>query len=370
MTTARTIGVDVREWHAGTSTGIARVLTGFLEWATAHTPHRFVLFGNQRSENRVVGEHITMHREHEGNRLLWDQVTLPRLAAETGAEVLLSPYYKGPLRSPCPVVVTANDVIELHFPGGSRLKRLALPAWMRLVLKRASRVLTLSEFSRRDLVATLGLSPSRVAVVPAGIDPGFCPHPIVAPTDSVLRRLGLPPGYVLYVGRCAAHKNVGTLVRAWAALPEALREAHPLVLAGGDVARFEALGEAAGARVFAPGFVDDNDLAVLYRGAAVMGFPSLYEGFGLPPLEAMASGTPVVAADSSSLPEVLGDAALLADPRNEAHWTSALERVLRSAELRDDLVRRGAARAGRYTPERAARSLLDNVLAAAAGGTP
>ena len=364
MTTCRQIGIDVREWRRGTSTGIARVITGFLSWATRNTSHQFVLCGNQRTEFRVRAETIRNRVQAETNRTWWDQVALPRLLADAEVDVFLSPYYKGPLRAPCPVVVTANDLIELRYPGSSWFKRRMLPTWMRIMLRRAARVLTLSDFSRRDLVDTFGLEHSRIGVVPVGIDERFFRKPPADLQREALDRLDLPAGYVLYVGRCAAHKNVRTLVRAWNALPEAVKLQHPLVLAGGDRDRFRALARAEGARARVPGFVDDADLVSLYRAASVMCFPSLYEGFGLPPLEAMACEVPVVSSNAASLPEVLGDAALLVGPLDEEGWTAALERTLQDDGTRTELVRRGRSRTRLYSQERAAAAMLTNLVEA------
>ena len=148
------VGVDVREWKSGTSTGIARILTNFLRWATAHTSHEFVLFGDQDTEIRVEAPTISARFERQGNTFAWDQLELPRLLAAESVDVFFSPYHKGPLRAPCPMVVTANDLIELRYPdSASTLKRAALSFWMKRVLRRAALVLTVSEFSRRDIVA-------------------------------------------------------------------------------------------------------------------------------------------------------------------------------------------------------------------------
>jgi len=153
---ARTrIGVDVREWRSGTRTGIGRVLSSFLEGATQNTEHEFLLFGNQYTDFRVTSERVDTRIVHETSRLAWDQIALPRLLKKTGTEVFLSPYYKGPLRAPCPVVVTANDLIGLHFPPKGIVRRHLLPLWMRMMLQSASHILTLSEYSRQDIAATL-----------------------------------------------------------------------------------------------------------------------------------------------------------------------------------------------------------------------
>lgn len=361
------IGVDVREWRAGTSTGIARVVSGFLRWAARDGAHRFVLFGNQHTEFRVTGTGIDTRVVDERNRWLWDQSVLPRLLTEDDIDVLWSPYYKRPLRSPCPVVVTAHDLIELHFPRGGPARRMLLPRWMRLMLRGAAHVLTLSEYSRRDIVERLGIDPSHVSTFPPAIDEHFRQ---TIPADGVERvraRYGLPTAYALYVGRCTPHKNVATLVSAWRRLPAELREGVALVLAGGDVGAFEAAAARAGVSAITPGLVADADMPALYAGATLMCFPSLYEGFGLPPLEAMGCGTAVIAADAAALPEVVGNAAVLVPARDVAAWSNGLATLLSDEQARADLSARGAAHAARFTEEHCGTAILEHLVATVAG---
>lgn len=362
------IGVDVREWRAGTSTGIARVLTGLLDWAGADSAHRFVLFGNQHTEMERAGDGVERVTLREGSRLWWDQVGLPRALRRADVDVFLSPYYKGPLRAPCPVVVTANDLIDLHFPRSGALARRALRSWMRIMLRRATHVLTLSEYSRRDIVETLGIDPARVSAFPLAIEKRFFEPANASQIATVRSRYGIPRDYVLYVGRYARHKNVDTLLSAWKGLAAARRERFALVLAGRDVESFRAAAARFGVEAITPGLIGDEGLAGLYAGATLMCFPSLYEGFGLPPLEAMACGTTVVASNAASMPEVLGDAALLLDPLDEDAWTAALERLLADQHERARLVARGTARARSYTPERSGTAMLDCLVRAAASG--
>jgi len=364
------IAVDVREWRAGTSTGIARVLTGFVQWAATATAHELVLLGNQHTDFRVAGDRIERLVEREGNRLIWDQRTLPALLGGQSADVLWSPYYKGPLRAPCPVVVTANDLIDLHFPRGSVIKRGLLPWWMRTMLRAASHVLTLSEYSRSDIVTRLGIEASHISVFPLAVDDRFLQSVPQSRVEAVRDRHELPESYALYVGRCTPHKNLSTLTRAWARLPASVRSRHGLVLAGGDVGRFAEVARAAGIDAHLPGFIDDADLPALYAGATMMCFPSLYEGFGLPPLEAMACGTAVAAADATSIPEVVGDAALLVAPRDEEDWETAIAALLEDPAARERLVQAGHARSGAFTRERSGRAVLDCLGAAADGRTP
>lgn len=364
------IGVDVREWRSGTSTGIARVLSSFLEWATQNTEHEFLLLGNQHTEFRVTSERVDARIVHETSRLVWDQLTLPRLLGKTGTEVFLSPYYKGPLVCPCPVVVTANDLIDLHFPRAGIVGRRLLPLWMRMMLHSASHVLTLSEHSRQDIAATLRVDASRITAVPLAVDDRFRCRPSAQETRSVRERYSLPDRYVLYVGRCSPHKNVITLVRAWSKLPADFRQRYALVLAGGDVSLFRRAADAHSVDAIIPGFVQDADLPGIYAGATILGFPSLYEGFGLPPLEAMSCGIPVIASNATAIPEVVGNAAKLVDPLDVSAWTKALVDLLESDEALRQLAAAGVARAALFTEERTAAVMLEVLVGAARRGTP
>jgi glycosyltransferase involved in cell wall biosynthesis len=343
-------------------------LSSFLEWATENAEHEFLLFGNQHTEFRVTSERVDARIVHETSRLVWDQISLPRLLGKTGTEVFLSPYYKGPLRSPCPVVVTASDLIELRFPRRGIVRRRLLPLWMRMTLRSAAHVLTPSEYSRQDIAATLGVATSRITAVPLAVDDRFLRPPSAQETRGVRERYNLPDRYVLYVGRCSPHKNVATLVHAWSKLPVDFRRRYALVLAGDDVSRFRRAAGAYGVDAIIPGFVQDADLPGVYGGATALAFPSLYEGFGLPPLEAMSCGTPVIAANATSIPEVVGSAARLVDPLDAGAWTRALVDLLGNDEALRQLAAAGLARAALFTKERTAAVMLEVLAAAARNG--
>jgi glycosyltransferase involved in cell wall biosynthesis len=289
-------------------------------------------------------------------------VALPRARRRGGADVFLSPYYKGPVVAPCPVVLTVHDLYFIGYGGRQRpLRDAALTVAARLYARRARAIVTDSEYSRRAVVERLGVNPAKVTAIGVAVGAEFVPTPLAAATRA---RYGLAASYVLFVGNFMPHKNVDGLLFAWASLPATLRAAHRLVLAGGDTGRrpqLEALARALGvtASVVFPGLVGDADLPGLYSACAAFVLPSLDEGFGLPAVEAMACGAPVIVSDRGALPEVAGPGAAVVDVAAEGALAAALARVLREPEHRDALRRRGRARASDFAPDRTAGRVLD-----------
>jgi glycosyltransferase involved in cell wall biosynthesis len=289
---------------------------------------------------------------------LWEHVVVPRAARRAGVTLLHAPHYTLPLGWGGPAVVTIHDLIHLRFPGyhppGAALYARVMAG---AAVLRSRAVIVDSTHTRNDVIDLLGAPAERVHIVPLGVSAGLRPPP----GERVLAwrsARGLPADYLLYVGARKRHKNLALLLEALATLPSARRP--PLVLSGEAWDGDDALARLASrlgvtSRIHFAGAVrDEESLACLYAGAALYVQPSLGEGFGLPPLEAMACGTPVLCSDAGALPETVGDAARQLPPDDAASWGQAVVDLLDDTVLRSELVRRGLERARQFTWERTA----------------
>jgi len=229
--------------------------------------------------------------------------------------------------------------------------------------KRVDRVIAVSKSTKADIVELLKIDPSRVRIIYGGVDPVFSTSVSPFRVKSVLEKYGIKGSFVLGVNTLEPIKNTRRLVEAFYALCQGERRRLQLVLVGqagwGVSIRSDAVGAGSvTGRLKIVGYVPDTDLAALYRAATVFVYPSLYEGFGLPPLEAMASGVPVIVSNRASLPEVVGDAGLLVDPESTEDLTSAMKEVLRSSALRKTMIEKGKEQARRFSWSRCAEQTL------------
>jgi len=330
--------------------------------------NRYVLFVNREAEAYPwrLGPHFEVHRTGVAAssriaRYAWEQTMFGREVRRHHLDLLHSMGYIAPLRLPCPSVVTIHDLNYQEIPTSfSATRRRALAYFVPRSARRAARVLTVSEFSRRAIIDRLRIPPHRVIVTANAAKPR-APAPPTAFAD-VARRHGIRPGYVLALSSKSRHKNIARLVEAFSMLDPDL--APQLVLAGHSPVGGEPIYEQVKrtglreGRVVFTGFLSDIELSALWENAACFVFPSLYEGFGIPVLEAMASGVPVVSSNAASLPEVVGDAGLLVDPRSSPAIASAIRNVLSDAELRRKLRERGRVRAGAFSWDDTARRTL------------
>jgi len=287
--------------------------------------------------------------------LVWERTALPSLARKHDVDVLFCPNGNGPIhRAPIPVVMQIHDVnaLEGYSSRGHQLyRRLTVPRAARL----ADALVTVSEFSKGEIVSHLGVDPESVHVTYNGLDETFREPGEGAAFD-------LPDRYVLYVGAMNPRKNLERLVRAFLRLKTADDVPQKLVMVGpAKELLFKDLSLEDSAAVLTPGYLSRDELKYAYTHADLFAYPSLYEGFGLPPLEAMACGTPVVAGTVASLPEVLGDAAEFVDPYDVDAIVDGIRRVLGDEEYAGELVGRGREKAAEYTWERTAEEVFETL---------
>jgi len=313
----------------------------------------------------------TWNLKPETNPLLkvwFEQITFPRACRRLNAALAHVPYWAPPVLPSVPTVVTIHDLIPLLLPEYRRglLVRL-YTSLVSISARRASLAITDSAASRQDIIARLGLSAGRVHVVHLAADERYTPAPV--PGDREVRaRYRLPERYVLYLGGFDVRKNVAAVLGAYRWAGPAIGKDCPLVIAGRlpqedspfapDPRRLARELEVDERTVRFTGFVEEADKPALYRSAVAFVFPSRYEGFGLPPLESLACGTPVVGSDVSSIPEVVGEAGVLLLPNDVEGMAQALIRLATDDGFRAELSRRALAQAARFSWERAARETL------------
>jgi glycosyltransferase involved in cell wall biosynthesis len=285
-------------------------------------------------------------------------------------DLFLSTIYVTPVLRKSVAVMIAYDLIPVRFPQFYGQDQPLLTSRIRRGIERVAAIIAISECTKRDFVELMAADPAKIHVIYPGVDSRFGPCTDESALANVLKRYRLRKPYLLYVGSLGPHKNVGTLVRVFRRLKRGRHLPHQLVLCGRAQWGRDVVDAAqdlidSGDCVVVD-FIPATDVAHLYHGAEAFAFLSLYEGFGLPPLEAMTCGIPVVASNAGSLPEVLGDAGLLVPPTDEEAVEEAIFRVLTESGLRTELRGRGYRQAARFSWPEAARKTL-NVFALACG---
>jgi alpha-1,3-rhamnosyl/mannosyltransferase len=343
--------------------GIARYGWNLIKtYATLSLPHDFHVIlgpGGQVEEWRAPSN-FTFEQARVPPYGVAEQLRMPAVLARTECDLQHTLTYTAPLRSPHPLILSIFDLIHLRYPRDySWVHPLYYRFVVRPLVQRARAIVTLSEASKRDVVDLLGANPEKVHVTPLAPDARFGPPP-AEEIARVTAAYNLKPGFLLHLSNYRSHKNAEGVVRAYARLRHASGLKAALVLGGDPPPRFRRwlAKSGLGAGIQMLGHIPDHDLPALYGAASLFVFPSHCEGFGLPPLEAMACGTPVVASHASSLPEVLGQAALLVDPDDDEAIAEGVERILSSSDLSTELAARGVERAGTFSWDRVARETL------------
>ncbi|OQA42147.1 MAG: Alpha-D-kanosaminyltransferase [Chloroflexi bacterium ADurb.Bin325] len=366
---------------AGINGYIYQLLRHLPEAADEGRPFHFIAYLHEPAFIAPAGLSVVRSRwdtRSPWRRIAWEQTQLARHTRNT--DLLHGLAFAAPLAAACPTVITVHDLSFLRYPHAFRaFNRRYLSLFTRLSARRAARVIAVSESTRQDVIALCGVPGERVVTVHNGVGAEF--RPAAAGEVAAFRAArGLPDRFILFLGTLEPRKNLRRLLEAYAKLRGSQGTAlPPLVIAGGKGWFYEEIYAAAAElglldAVSFPGFIPVEDLPWWYRAAELFVYPSIYEGFGLPVLEAMACGAPVITSTASSLPEVAGDAALLVPPDDAAALADAMHRVLAAPALRAQMREAGPRQAARFSWRAAAHATAEvyrTVLGLpAAGGAP
>jgi glycosyltransferase involved in cell wall biosynthesis len=330
-----------------------------------HAPGNLAALGEDPCPDLYLGTRFGQESHPLGD--LWEHLVLPRRLNARAVQVLHGPCVIVPLGpTPFAKVATVHDLVPMLFPETVPKKYALYMTWLlKRVARATDRIIAVSQQTKRDLVENLGVEPAKVAVVHEAAQPEFRPVEDQEAIAAALARHGVSRPFFLHAGNLEPRKNQARLVRAFLSRPE-LRERFQLVLAGAqgwlttDIERELAslTSPAAAGEVLRLGYVPLKELVLLMNAAQAFVFPSLYEGFGLPVLEAMSCATPVITSNIGSLPEIAGQAALLVDPLDPGALAEAMLALAQDGGLRARLAREGLARAANFTWDEAARATL------------
>lgn len=360
--------------RAGSGTYVRNLLAALEKTAPEHDFLYLAASAQSASAGADVAQKGRLRRVINGLRhMAWLQVSLPLQLRRVGADLLHAPIMIGPFWQPCPAVFTILDLAIIDYPETSD------PVWrsyvllnLRLALARAKAVIAISESTRQDVIRHFSISPDLVRVVPFGCDPRFKPVEDEERRAQVRAHLDLPERYLLFVGTLEPRKNIPRILRAFHLLKGGRSIPHKLVIVGQRGWLYNEIFEEIAALglegdVVFTGYVDLQYLPAIYGMSDLLVFPSLYEGFGLPALEAMACGCPVLTSNRSSLPEVVGDAAICVDPTDVGAIAEAITAVVSDPARRTRMAQQGLARSKLFSWERAAEETLAVYSLAAQG---
>lgn len=360
------IGIDARlSYHQ--PAGISRYTLHLLRAiAELNNEDEFVVFQHRKQPEPLIQQtnfqrstlYAPVHRSLE-------QLMLPLELLPYGLDLVHSTDFIPPLYSPIPSVITVHDLAFLHWPHFLTKDSAAYYGQIDRAVRRARHIIVPSQSTKQDLIGILGTPDSKVSIIYEAPNPNFQPLPLQATREAVTKRFAIPESYIFFISTIEPRKNVDGLLKAFRYLLDHYNaDETGLVLAGSHGWLYEETMELVKKlklekQTYFLGRVSDEELHQLYVGARCHVHPAHYEGFGLPPLEAMACGTPTIVSNVSSLPEVVSDAALLVDPNDAEEIAVAMHRLLTDQTLYDELRDKGLKRAGCFSWELAARSTMD-----------
>lgn len=357
------IAIDIRKINDfGIGTHIENLVTNL---ARIDLKNEYILFYKDEIPVNLDDSRFRFVRDSSGLYSIGELISIPLKLARYSADIFHSPHYTLPPVRPCPAVVTIHDLIHILFPQylTSRFAYYYAKIMMRMAVKLAKIVITVSRASREDIIKYLKADPNKVRVIHNGVSEIFFPEFDKIKIENSLLEFGIKRPYILWVGNPKPHKNFNTLLRAFERLIHDFSVTSNLVVAGAGMKEKEILGLYIDElnlkeNVLLLDCIPKYKMPSIYQGAEFLVFPSLYEGFGLPVVEAMACGIPVIASDRSSLPEVVGDAGLLINPISVDDIALAMYNLFKDKDLRSELSIKGIMRAKNFSWKKMAEETL------------
>lgn len=333
-----------------------------------NTRNNLVLFGTDNNYNykklNFKDEIILSNKiisDSKILRIIWEQIILPLKSKKQQIDILHCPAHVIPLFSSQITVVTVHDLAFKLFPKTFRWQnRIYLNLIVPLSIKRADMIIAVSKNTKEDIVKEYGINPDKIKVIYNGVNDKYKPIKNKKTTNKLKEKYKLPKNYILYLGTLEPRKNIKRLIKAFDKLNH---NDLKLVIAGGKGWLYDDIFKLVKTlnlenKIIFTGYIDEEDIVPLYSSATIFIYPSLYEGFGLPPLEAMACGTPVITSNISSLPEVVGDAAITVDPYDINDIASSIRQILNNKILQEDLRKKGLQQAQKFSWEKTAEETL------------
>ena len=374
------IAIDIRKINEfGVGTYIWNLVRNL---AAIDTKNEYLLIGSHRNFHELGPLPASFKQLYEpDNDTLWrHHITVPFAVRRQNVDVLHVPHHEAPFFTPAKLVVTVHDCVHLLFPqeDSSKVRNYRSYLQTKRVVESANHILSVSKSTKEDLINIFAVPESRISVVHNALDERFAFSHSPDERKQVLERYQLKDPFVLYAGKIRPHKNLSRLIEAFAVLKSELAEDEryknlKLIIIGDELSKHQYLrltvirsGAQQDVRFF--GFVPYPILRVFYQSATLFAFPSLHEGFGLPPLEAMANRTPVIASNTSSLPEVLDEAAVLVNPENVFDIARGMKTILSNDLLRQELIERGVAQVAKFSWKVAAEKVVETYEAVLTGG--
>jgi len=362
------LGIDAREIQEGVFTGIGRPLVNFLRYFGAQDNQDSCVLFSAKKIPIDFGVRVSNVVIPGCSTFVWDQWSLPQAIKKAEIDLFYSPYYKIPFLKPCRTISAILDLMYIaygpYYKAMSPLAKFYYATFGRLFAHRADAILTCSQYSKEDIERIYGVDKDKIKIIPLSVADFYFVPQDPARIAAIKKKFNITGRYVLYMGNFKEHKNIACLVHAFAAIAPEFPDVN-LVLAGPKEHTYNELvkiiqnNHLTDRVIFTGKIMESDGPQYLYQGAQVFVMPTLYEGFGIPPLEAMACGVPVIASRATSIPEVVGDAGILVDPNSVSDIAEAIRKILQDPILRKGLIDKGLKRAYQYETAKIAKEMYD-----------